>query len=462
LNISKKTKVSSWGYGYSANSMIFSPNDQNELLDIIDFAKKENLQIALRGGANSFGDVFLANNNLIVDLSKFNTIKNFDRTEGTIVVEGGALIREILQKIMPQGWFLSGVSGSIDNTVAGSIAANVHGKDSWRWGNFGSTISSLKLLIADGTVIRVSKSENKELFESVIGGLGLIGVILEVTLKLISVSSLFVKQMSYSSANLYSIEENLYSSKVEHTDFAFSWIDGFSSGNKLGRGIIETGSFAPESEIHDTGLFYKSIIPRSKIYGLDPTFFWNVFKPIWSPSFLSVFNTLKYYNSIKGGRPKTLPYPVFNFPWSKLPNAKYSFYPNGFREYQVLFNRNYAVKAFEEILTLCQKNHHIPILCSIKRHKQDVGYLSFSGDGLSISINFLLKNFTPNQLKMFTSTLIDVTMKYDGVVYLAKFPDLPPEVFRIMYPQSTLFQQIKNNTDPNRIFWSDTAQKLFN
>jgi decaprenylphospho-beta-D-ribofuranose 2-oxidase len=461
LNIIKKTKVSSWGYGYHANSMVFVPNNQNELLDIIDFAKKETLHIALRGGANSFGDVFLSTNNLIVDLSKFNAIKDFDSVDGTIVVEGGVLIREILQLIMPQGWFLNGVSGSIDNTVAGAIAANVHGKDSWRWGNFGSTIFSIKLLTADGSFIIVSKTENKELFESVIGGLGLIGIILEVKLKLIETPSLFVNKMTYRSANLYRIEENLYSSKVEHADFAFSWIDGFASGNKLGRGIVETGSFASESKTDDTTLFHRSLIPRSKIYGLNTKLFWNIFKPIWSPPFLRGFNSLKYYSSIDSVTSETLPYPVFNFPWSKLPNAKYSFYPNGFREYQVLFSRNNAVEAFEEILTICKMSHHIPILCSIKRHKHDFGYLSFCGDGLSISINFLLKNFTTGQLQIFTNALIDLTMKYEGIIYLAKYSDLPSEVFRLMYPQSILFQNVKNKIDPNCLFWSDTAQKLF-
>ena len=457
----KSSKVYSWGYGYSVHAKVICPLSIDELLDIIEYARKYKLQIIAMGGANSFGNVFLRDKCLILNLSAFNTVKSFDSERGLVVAEGGSLIRNILSEVMPKGWFLKGVSGSIDNTVGGAIASNVHGKDSWSAGNFGSTVISIKLLKADGTIVQISETENRELFHAVVGGLGLLGIILEVTLRLSPIISLSVLQRNHRASNISDIEELLYPTSTQQFDFAFSWIDGFASGKELGRGIVETGSFISHSTPEMLSDFERTIVPSDKIGILKPKSFWRLFKPIWSPFFLRNFNLLKYYTTSTDSFGKVLPYPVFNFPWAQLPGVKYSFYPQGFREYQVLFSRNVAISAFKELLDLCKKNNHIPILCSIKRHRQDFGHLSFSGDGLSISINFLLKNFTGSQLTKFLVELIDITMKYGGIVYLAKFSDLPVDVFRSMYPQSSLFLNQKSVVDPNRMFWSETAERLF-
>lgn len=68
-------------------------------------------------------------------------------------------------------------------TVGGSLSVNVHGRDI-RHEALIDTVDSFRLLMADGTVRNVSREENAELFPYVIGGYGLFGVILDVTLKL--------------------------------------------------------------------------------------------------------------------------------------------------------------------------------------------------------------------------------------------------------------------------------------
>jgi len=69
-------------------------------------------------------------------------------------------------------------------TVGGSMSVNVHESDP-RFGPMIQTVKSFRLLLADGSIVRVSRDENPELFGLVIGGYGLFGVILDVDLALV-------------------------------------------------------------------------------------------------------------------------------------------------------------------------------------------------------------------------------------------------------------------------------------
>src|SRR5437660_314829 len=66
-----------------------------------------------------------------------------------------------------------------DNTfsVGGSLSVNCHG---WQFGRppIASTVESLRLMQADGSIVRCSRTENPELFSLVLGGYGLFGIIL--------------------------------------------------------------------------------------------------------------------------------------------------------------------------------------------------------------------------------------------------------------------------------------------
>src|SRR6185503_13601595 len=66
-------------------------------------------------------------------------------------------------------------------TVGGSIAVNAHGMDH-QAGSVGRTVRSLSVLLPDGTLQRASPTENQELFNLVVGGYGLFGIVLDADL----------------------------------------------------------------------------------------------------------------------------------------------------------------------------------------------------------------------------------------------------------------------------------------
>ena len=66
-------------------------------------------------------------------------------------------------------------------SVGGSISVNAHGMDH-QAGALAKSIKSMRVMLADGTLRTVSPTENKELFDLVVGGYGLFGVIVEAEL----------------------------------------------------------------------------------------------------------------------------------------------------------------------------------------------------------------------------------------------------------------------------------------
>ena len=66
-------------------------------------------------------------------------------------------------------------------TVGGSISVNAHGMDH-QAGALAKSIKSMRVMLADGSLKTVSPTENRELFDLVVGGYGLFGVIVEAEL----------------------------------------------------------------------------------------------------------------------------------------------------------------------------------------------------------------------------------------------------------------------------------------
>ncbi len=68
------------------------------------------------------------------------------------------LLSDLLEVTVPRGWFPPVVPGTKFVTIGGLIAADVHGKNHHRDGSFGRHVESLRLAMADGTVVNCSRS----------------------------------------------------------------------------------------------------------------------------------------------------------------------------------------------------------------------------------------------------------------------------------------------------------------
>ena len=144
------------------------------------FAKERKLKVSMAGARHSMGGQAFFRNALVLDMTKFNQMA-LDETSKILTVQSGATWHDIQNFLHPK-FAVKAMQSRDIFTLGGSISVNAHGMDH-RVGSVGSTIRSMRVILHDGTIVRASRTENAELFNLVVGGYGLFGVILDVELE---------------------------------------------------------------------------------------------------------------------------------------------------------------------------------------------------------------------------------------------------------------------------------------
>jgi len=466
----EKQRVTSYALDRSVLSWVARPESAAEVREYIEFARAKRLSICPAGGRNSFSDVFLLGDHLSLDLRRLDRVIDFDPSRGTITVEAGALTRDILALVMPVGWHLASTSGSPWNTVGGDLSSNVNGKDSWHAGTFGDQVESFEIVLADSSVRRVDRDSDPALFNAVIAGLGLLGVVTQVTLRLKPIPSLVIEERSRPAAGIAELIDAFLHLNPEFEDFSYAWVDAFPNGRAFARAVRESARFVDADGESAPEEFRQLLLPPTKILALEPRTFWRTVNR--SGRFLSsiglhsvVFRNLnraKYFKArLSGERVRLSSFAAYQFPMTRLfPDWNQRFAPEGFNEVQALFPAERFERALRKVVATYVRYRRVPEVCGVRRHTSDSYDLSFAGEGLSFAIAYSLADFRPGELVAFQRELVDRILTEGGKVYLSKFPYLEPDAFRQMYPKAGTFLATKRAVDPDRLFWSDAAERL--
>ncbi len=157
-------------------------NDE-ALQKIVHNAKKSKDVLSIAGMQHSQGGQTVYPNGIMIDMKPYNQINKVDLQAKTVTVQSGATWADIQRAINPYGLSLKVSQSQNIFTVGGSLSVNAHGLDI-RNGGLTDTVLSMRFMNADGDILGLSPSENSELFYAVLGGYGLFGIILDVTLQL--------------------------------------------------------------------------------------------------------------------------------------------------------------------------------------------------------------------------------------------------------------------------------------
>jgi len=123
----------------------------------------------------------IAAGGIVIDMRPFDDMQ-LDASGEVLHVQAGATWDEVLAFLDSHGCSIEVMQSNASFTVGGSISANCHG---WQPNRppIISTVQSMRVMLADGNVVRCSREENSQIFSLVAGGYGLFGIILEVELK---------------------------------------------------------------------------------------------------------------------------------------------------------------------------------------------------------------------------------------------------------------------------------------
>ena len=140
--------------------------------------------ISVGGGCYSMGGQIAEENSLHLDMRQFNRLVAFDPQQRIIRVQAGMRWRDLQTIIDPHNLAVKIMQSYSNFTIGGALSVNCHG----RYVTAGPIINSVRaisIIMADGTALEASRTQNTELFYGAIGGYGGLGVIAEVEFDLV-------------------------------------------------------------------------------------------------------------------------------------------------------------------------------------------------------------------------------------------------------------------------------------
>jgi decaprenylphospho-beta-D-ribofuranose 2-oxidase len=332
-----------------------------------------------RGLGRSYGDSSLpaVATDRVVATRMANRILAFDETTGVIRAEAGLSLVELNRLFMPRGWFTPVTPGTKFVTLGGMVASDVHGKNHHREGCFGAHVRALRMRLADDTILECSPTIEPDLFYATIGGMGLLGHILEVEFALHRIPSPWIYMES---ERVLDIDEYLAALGRAAPAFPMTmgWIDCLNGGRTLGRGHLMAGRWATAEEAQMPA-------PREARQLTFP-----IELPNWAlnPLTARIFNTAYYWKHLRK-RAQTLisPEPFF-YPLDAILHWNKAYGPRGFTQYQCVIPREAGAPAVREFMVRLTKLGGASPLCVIKDcGPEGKGLLSFPLEGTSIAVD---------------------------------------------------------------------------
>src|SRR4029453_17960156 len=151
----------------------------DDIARTLAFARDNKLSVTTAGVRHSMGGQAFRKGGIVLDMRTFNKIV-LNETARSVTVQPGATWHDI-QNVLHPRFAVRAMQSTDIFSVGGSISVNAHGMDH-QAGALAKSIKSMKVMLADGSLQTVSATENKDLFNLVVGGYGLFGVIVEAEL----------------------------------------------------------------------------------------------------------------------------------------------------------------------------------------------------------------------------------------------------------------------------------------
>ena len=177
------------------------------------------------------------------------TTRSASTTHGcTATVGAGVSIDELLEVIVPRGYFVPVTPGTRFVTIGGAIASDIHGKNHHADGSFGDHVVRIRLMLADTTIVELGPDRDPELFWATIGGMGLTGVVIDATFRLIPIET---SRMSVETRRIDHLDEIMARMADGDADVKYSvaWIDLLAKGRHLGRGVLTNAEHATAAQL---------------------------------------------------------------------------------------------------------------------------------------------------------------------------------------------------------------------
>jgi FAD/FMN-containing dehydrogenase len=419
-----KSIISSWGRLFKVRSTCIDLQDQYQAIELIQTSKK----VIPYGMGRSYGDVCLLSDGETYKTPKMDRYIDFNDQTGILECESGVLLGEIQAFAIKKGFLLAVTPGTQYVTLGGAIANDVHGKNHHRYGSFGNTVVSLKLLRSDGMILECSPEMNQGYYSATIGGIGLTGIILsaKIQLRLVKSSMLLVEKDYF-----YSLVEFIELSKKSESTWEYSvaWIDCLQK--KKIRGVFFKANHS-DDDSHafksNQAITFPFVPPISLVGTLT----------------LKWFNRAYFLGNLLKSKPSLVHYTNFFYPLDRIRNWNRIYGAKGFFQYQCVIPGDKTNVGMEELLDVISSSGMGSFLAVLKQFGNipSVGMMSFPMPGITLALDFPNRGEKTKQL---FNRLDCIVKSYGGRIYMAKDARMPKDVFIAGYPNYKDFTNFRDS-----------------
>lgn len=397
------------------------------------------------GNGRCYGDASLSDE--VVNTLRYDKVLAFDEANGIVTCQSGLLLSDLLQIIVPRGWFLPVTPGTKFITVGGAVASDVHGKNHHVDGSFSRHVVSMSVLTGTGETFVCNADTNSDLFWATCGGMGLTGIILDVKFRLKRINTAYIRQKQIKARDLDEVMD-LFEENANAT-YSVAWIDCLKRGKSFGRSILMLGEHATVDEVKREHV----LVPKEKALMTVPFYF---------PSFvlngfsMKIFNALIYGKNYKRVMNSVVHYDGFYYPLDSILSWNKIYGKRGFVQYQFVLPIERSKEGLIDIMTRISKRGTGSFLAVLKLFGEQDNLISFPMRGYTLALDFPIQ---PGLFE-FLDELDKVVADYGGRIYLSKDARMKKEIFWQTYPHADAFREILRKYDPDNRFVSRLSQRL--
>ncbi|MDE0045915.1 MAG: FAD-binding protein [bacterium] len=178
------------------------PETTAEVARILDLCRRHRVKVVPRGsGTGLSGGALPLRDGLLLGLGKFNRILDIDYANRCVTVQPGVTNLAISQAVDHRGFYYApDPSSQLACSIGGNVAENSGGVHCLKYGVTTNNLLGLEIVLMSGDIVRIGgkhmDSDGYDLLGIVTGSEGLLGVITEVTVRILpkpaSVSTLLI------------------------------------------------------------------------------------------------------------------------------------------------------------------------------------------------------------------------------------------------------------------------------
>jgi glycolate oxidase len=180
------------GFEGERPAMVVLASNASDIAAVLELGAKHDVPVTPRAaGTGKTGGALPIAGGIVLSMQGMGQIKAIDREEGIAVVEPGVILADLQRAVEAEGWFYPPDPNSFDTcTLGGNVAENAAGPRAFKYGATRDYVIGLDVTLMGGERLHLGRRTRKgvtgyDMTSLFVGSEGTLGVVSEITLKLI-------------------------------------------------------------------------------------------------------------------------------------------------------------------------------------------------------------------------------------------------------------------------------------